>query len=76
MAEPMGSATAANAVADLFRAGLHHALAPGTHEGGQEARGVGHLFHDWGVGQERRRFCSEKQRGDRGSEVSRGRRAL
>jgi hypothetical protein len=45
MAEEMGGATAANAVANFAGPAFHHAFAPGAHEGGQKGRGVSHLFH-------------------------------
>jgi hypothetical protein len=49
MAEPMGGATATDAVADFWRTGFHNAFAPGADKRRQQARGVDHLFHDWGV---------------------------
>ena len=52
LAEPPRVARTANAVADLGRAGSHDMLAPGTHKGGQPARGVDGSFHDWEIGQQ------------------------
>ena len=71
----MSGATAANAVADFRGTGFHHALAPCADECRQSARGVDHLFHDWGVGQMDERFCSvveERDTGLSGQDVAAG----
>jgi hypothetical protein len=46
MTEAVGSAIAANAVADFCGAVANDVVAPGANEGGQNGRGFDPFFHD------------------------------